>query len=139
MILVDNDLHFQGLNVVNVAIEVSSKGLRPPVPDCGERMSKLMTQCWESLPEDRPDFQTICYYINNTAVPSNSQQLAMGERSSTTLAEARLARKLSDFDDPTLITNYAEIASKLIEEEHVPERKMSTDYQDFSPELDQHP
>jgi len=65
---------YEGENVVNVAIEVSSKGLRPPIPDADIKITKLMTQCWQTSPEDRPDFDTICSYLNDGGESSSSPQ-----------------------------------------------------------------
>ncbi|PRP75753.1 putative LRR receptor-like serine/threonine-protein kinase [Planoprotostelium fungivorum] len=49
---------------VEAAIAVSTRGERLPIPaDCHPSLIKLMNLCWQTLPEDRPDFAEICAHL----------------------------------------------------------------------------
>ncbi|PRP75069.1 hypothetical protein PROFUN_03905 [Planoprotostelium fungivorum] len=49
---------------LEVAMAVATKGLRLPIPsDTDPSHQKLLSQCWQTLPEDRPNFAEICAFL----------------------------------------------------------------------------
>eukprot|EP01117_Protostelium_nocturnum_P010070 TRINITY_DN3593_c0_g1_i4.p1 TRINITY_DN3593_c0_g1~~TRINITY_DN3593_c0_g1_i4.p1 ORF type:complete len:384 (+),score=90.75 TRINITY_DN3593_c0_g1_i4:3338-4489(+) len=59
-ILVGKDPH-EEMSLIEVAIAVTTRGLRPTIPPGTDQvLSKLMTTCWATVPEERPDFEEIC-------------------------------------------------------------------------------
>ena len=51
---------FEGLQPLQVAVAVGTKGSRPPIPSDTPLWYKLlMTSCWAQNPEDRPSFHEI--------------------------------------------------------------------------------
>lgn len=52
---------YEGMNGVQAAIAVMSRGLRPEVPaHTPGVLAALMRECWAPLPEQRPAFDVIC-------------------------------------------------------------------------------
>jgi serine/threonine-protein kinase TNNI3K len=51
---------YDDMNPLQAAVAVVQKGLRPAVPPKTSALfAKLMQQCWLTVPESRPKFQTI--------------------------------------------------------------------------------
>ncbi|PRP73371.1 hypothetical protein PROFUN_16794, partial [Planoprotostelium fungivorum] len=55
---------WEGVNPVEAAINVSTKGERMSIPsDCEPGISKLISQCWEQETNARPSFKEIVQYL----------------------------------------------------------------------------
>lgn len=62
-------------SLVEIAIGVSSRGWRLPIPDnCPPQLADLMHRCWATDPKERPDFRAIHRTLNNflLALPAPS-------------------------------------------------------------------
>jgi hypothetical protein len=65
--LVARSAPYPDLDPVNTALAVISENLRPSIPEnCDPTIAKIMTDCWQSQPEKRPDFGEICSMLDKS-------------------------------------------------------------------------
>eukprot|EP01117_Protostelium_nocturnum_P011595 TRINITY_DN4209_c0_g1_i1.p1 TRINITY_DN4209_c0_g1~~TRINITY_DN4209_c0_g1_i1.p1 ORF type:complete len:1530 (+),score=362.20 TRINITY_DN4209_c0_g1_i1:189-4778(+) len=111
---------YQGMTAMDVAIGVTTRDLKLEIPEEIEDMwAKLMSQCWERDPADRPDLQQICSFIGATQesqfIESQSVMTShSGGRSKSSGSKSKSSKSRTTFSPEVLsqMTAYAPVLTK---------------------------
>ena len=76
------EMPWQGINPMEVAVQVAQKGARPPLPKTMPKpVQKLVKQCWSQAPAERPSFHAACGELEQIA--ADSGLVLSGKRANT--------------------------------------------------------
>jgi serine/threonine protein kinase len=68
-------LPYEGLNGVQAALAVMSKGMRPSIPErTPPALAALITACWAPVPEQRPPFTVVVERLEQILAELRQQQ-----------------------------------------------------------------
>ena len=68
-------LPYEGLNGVQAALAVMSKGMRPIIPESTPPgLAALITACWAPVPEQRPPFDVVVERLEDILADMRRQQ-----------------------------------------------------------------
>lgn len=81
------------MKVSAIKQKITTENLRPTIPPLTPAaISQLIRDCWNGNPNDRPDFNQICEYLESTLTklhPSHEQKKAIQNREGSTFQKTR--------------------------------------------------